>query len=733
MTLKNSFLTSLYENFKRRTWLFALSALFFFLYFPVAVLLSNKANMTYITTAQDMAQQLETIESNMTVHLGFNGVTVFVLIVFAVLCAIQGYSYLDSRQKVDFYHSLPVSKAKRFFTIFINGVLAVAVPYLVCLALGLLAAGLTSWSIAAGLIPYAFLSYLLNMLFYMAVYSMSILGVMLTGNKVLAFLGIGFLSFYELFFRLLVSVYSSTFFHSFSNNDVDSFFSKTFTSPIILYIMKMGEADTHPASLATKAPAIMAGAILPLLAFLLVFAGVSYLLYLKRPSESAGKAVAFPRLKPVLKQLIIVPSSAFLGLFIYSITYSIPFLLLGFLVSLLLCHGIVEIIFEFDLRACLRHGRHIIIGAALTLLFYLVFQFDLIGFDRYVPDPSDVESVAFITSSFSQSYYNIDGDRIGYSGWYDYPYRHSNVEDVETVCGLVKASYGNLKYSSRNYWDEWPENVTPVSLCYNMKNGRRIYRTIYVDFKESEEQLNAIFTTQGYKQGVYQIFDTDIFNTEFYSASQISYSNGVSKLRIPYDKTAELMDIYRKDLLNLTFTEQSSGLACGEINVYRDYTENHYSSNVEWNFPIFPSFENTLAFLKENGLFIENYVSADEVYCATVTDYTEVSDDDGYDEYNYDDYDYSDYAVTAEGFNSTDYTDKRQLAEILRAVYPESLTWHSLFDAERIDKDYVVTLNNPSDSEIYDSYESTKIESSYLGNKTFYLIRDRIPGFLGSN
>ena len=51
----------------------------------------------------------------------------------AVLLAVQGFSWMDSKRKLDLYLSVPVSSRKRFAVIYLNGAAIFAVCYLAML------------------------------------------------------------------------------------------------------------------------------------------------------------------------------------------------------------------------------------------------------------------------------------------------------------------------------------------------------------------------------------------------------------------------------------------------------------------------------------------------------------------------------------------------------------------------------------------------------------------------
>ena len=63
----------------------------------------------------------------------FNDFMIMILIVAAVVLAASGFSYLHSKKKTDFFHSLPISREMLYTVTCLDGILYLAVPYLVFL------------------------------------------------------------------------------------------------------------------------------------------------------------------------------------------------------------------------------------------------------------------------------------------------------------------------------------------------------------------------------------------------------------------------------------------------------------------------------------------------------------------------------------------------------------------------------------------------------------------------
>ena len=140
MTLKNSFLTDAFENMKRRNWVFWLSFLTFLCYFPGFLVLSlNNIRSGYekVTDPAGLIRMQERMDETVEAVFCLNGFTPVIIIGLAVLLGMQGFVYLHNKRQVDFYHSQPVSRKRRFAVLWINGIVIFAVTYLINMVLGM--------------------------------------------------------------------------------------------------------------------------------------------------------------------------------------------------------------------------------------------------------------------------------------------------------------------------------------------------------------------------------------------------------------------------------------------------------------------------------------------------------------------------------------------------------------------------------------------------------------------
>ena len=136
MTSKNSFWDSSRENHKRRIWVWIVTVL-------SQLLIYGGMTMIYLSRIKGFNEDgnyrsaeafWQAMYQAAKDALGFSDNLYGIIFILAALIAMQGFSYLYDRRKVDLYHSVPVSKNRRFAVVYTNGLII----YLTARLLGLL-------------------------------------------------------------------------------------------------------------------------------------------------------------------------------------------------------------------------------------------------------------------------------------------------------------------------------------------------------------------------------------------------------------------------------------------------------------------------------------------------------------------------------------------------------------------------------------------------------------------
>ena len=170
------------DGVRRSLWAVVLSTLTFFMSMLLPSLmemqhaLENRRDMiTSGALSFDVEQNWQWSLSSVADRLGGeNALVKIAVFVLAVVVGTVMFAYLHDRRKVDFYHSLPVSREKLYAVNYATGAVCVLVPYLVMRALTMVCAHAMGFGAALGL--KTLLGVILSdMIFFLLLFAMSAL------------------------------------------------------------------------------------------------------------------------------------------------------------------------------------------------------------------------------------------------------------------------------------------------------------------------------------------------------------------------------------------------------------------------------------------------------------------------------------------------------------------------------------------------------------------------------
>jgi len=718
MTLRNSFLARLYENIKRRLWLVVIAVLLFVIAIPIYTAMD--ISLTEATAENiGIIKMQETLYKGMKQWFAFGSGITFWAVLFALPAGMQGFSYLYDRSKIDFYHSKPVKASQRFMTIWLNGVLIFAIPYLVGSIFNLLLV------LASGVMDMAlFLTWgegiILTIGFYLSIYSIVILAVMLTGKPLISVMGVGVFLFYEMAARALYMSMSSFSFHFFYGYNDDDWLIP-WVSPFKIVNLYGNEKIGMLAALAL------------LLVFAAAVLALAYWCYKKRPSELAGSAMTFQGIKPFIKIGVAVPVALFAGLATAGLMdYSpldgtgSPFfpLLLGALFLLLAC-GLIQVIFEADIKGMLHKKHEIVISAVLALAIMLIFRYDVFGYDNRIPALDKIESVSIVTATdqrYTRTFYDENMKQITKEEYAD-KYMRLTGEDAQNVRELALLSIEKYQqYPNRTVFHEENEESPSVSYKFRLKNGKTIAREIPLNIRDEEnkaviakiEKSEAFIRTNESAMSDYflEALESGDYKVEAFWGSEMNEQELSTKEAI------QLVHLFREDLLQNSYEARCNELPVGEISIYLNQ-QISYGRNVR--FSVYPSYANCMNFLKENGFETEKFINIEDIDRITVSKYYETEEPEtittemaGFSEV---------VKTTAESMTQTaDFTDISDIQTIIDNSYPQCISYDYWYrESPYDDSSYDITVYFKPDSEYYEEYSSVA---------DFNFLKDQIPDFV---
>ncbi len=744
MISKNSFLASLKENNKRRLAIWILSLLAFALVQPILVSLAinnvvsrtdNLIKVYGAAAAEKIVYQNLLMMLKSVLGPGFP-FSVMTTVIIAFFSAVQGFSWLYSRKKIDFYMGMPVKRSKRFLGIWLNGILIYLIPYFIGEVFSILIAAVNH-GLNGRVFEIVVQTFGLSLLLYLCVYHLAIFTVMLTGNVVITGMGFAVFCLYEFVGRMLYDEYHRLFFRYYN---VYNFDSSPLLSPFRMYAQI---ADFMSGASEENAVWI----IWKMVMFAVIVGILAYLCYLKRPAEGAGRAMVFSFTKPIVKIGIVVLAALLTGLVAADLAGFEPkngndgigYVILLMALAVVLGCAAIQAIFDFDIKGVLREKLHIIITGVITAVIFLVFQYDLFHYDAYIPNAEKVESVAFVPRGYEQvsGFYGGYVDSEGSMSEMEYAVKYMYLTDVEDVCQLAEISMEEYNKFEKNGYnmDTFEDEDTGsywsgAAIVYRLKNGKEVYRNLWVNVEDerTKELLDHITGTaefkEGYLMGASKQLDAVLDDPRY--EMRAYYGNLVQQSRMSREELNELLECYRKDVEEFSFLKVKESMPAGAVMIEleeelsKDYYEGYTrtSSMKELGINIYPFYENCVSYLKEKGYYLEMQVELDDIAQVQVVNYnseaaeklrsqqgTAIEDEEA--PMAVAETKYAGFANSTETSVYVDYTEEEKIEQIASLIYPREFISSRWDNGLTYDEEYEVVVYFKPGSEIVKEYGSS--------------------------
>jgi len=599
------------EDLKRRAWTIALTVLglVFTLLVPAALKSSYYMDLA---KAQGPVYEKERIIKQLVDMVGVNGLVVAVLLAAAVLWAVSGFCYLHNSRQVDFYHSIPVKRYQLFMASYLNGIL---VPMAIYLAVQMLSVALIlRTGIGASTLGGTWWRmFLLNLVYYGMMYTTAVIAMMLTGNRIIALLGTVVFCSYGPAVVALTLLYKSSWFHTYYETEAQLAAwerAVKYSSPFACYMYAIGDFSSG-----SPGAAGMAGAV----AVTAALAVAAYALYRIRPSESAGRAMAFRKTESPIKHLIALPVGVVFGMFFYELRDTLPWAVFGVLCGTGLTCCIMEIIYHFDFRKLFANWTHLAACFGISLLLVLAGMYDWFGYDSWLPDAGSVKSAAVVFDyddnwvtygdvKIEKDYAGRDMARWDYEGQADYRFEHMDLADIDTVMELgkrgVEANKRDRRVGNTDVWNYKERCI----IEFRLKNGKRVYRLYRIPYEEMEPLWETVYDSREYKKGTYPVLEQAASDI---AGVWVQQYNEKKELDLTAEEASRLLAVYQKELEGLSMATRKKELPIGTIQFRTQSLEdgiafnkrNDYGYGLEERcyYPVYPSFTGTLKELENGG------------------------------------------------------------------------------------------------------------------------------------
>lgn len=613
MTSRISLRKMLRLDMRERSWLTILIVIVAFLAIPCFMVIDMKNQTRFLDAASpdfldDLLRQYETSAYS---HLGTdNTLITLCALVGAVLTAFSGFGYLFHREKNDLLQSLAIKRQDQFKVTALSGFLMGVVPYVFMTLVGLFVVCPYFNVFSGDLVITALEAMLFYCLQYTAIYFALLAAIMVTGRFVTGFLLGGFVLLYLPIVLGLIDSLLSTFFKTYYTWAVDRYKLYYYLSP--LFVPSDGDVKN-------RIPLI---SIIVLAVMVVLFAVLSRRLYVKRPSESAGDALTYRKLLPILKVMITIPASIGGTLVVRAFTgeEGLFWSIFALVMTALLVGCLIEFIESNDVHQCVKNWKTTAASGLVAVIVFMGFQLDLFHYDSYLPSADKIAAMSvskeYICQNFGE-YYNQTGNvdefckSLEAETWENFAPLYTLATEGRD---LILQQKNNEKVivemeavDTKGYTGNGGYNYTGEIFCFKLKNGRTIYRYYNVLIDSLAQAARTMTEDPAYRKVVYpcEKIEADAFNAVEIT-NLIDGNDGVT-IKLSEAEVEQFIAAIKEDMLSVSIKDVEHEDPVAMLS-FRRLTKNGMMERA-WLFAnisfdvmaVYPQYEHVIDFLNERG------------------------------------------------------------------------------------------------------------------------------------
>ena len=386
------------------------------------------------------------------------------MLILAIGSGMTVFSYLQSPSAANYVHSLPISRSKLFVANVLSGLLMIAAPIvingIIMSIVGMNALFIT-WTIV-------------TFICCAAMFAITVFAAMISGNTLMHLFNAGF--FNGVLTMILVVILAVC----------DSLLVGYETQGGLLDFILRSNALTAAIGETSRSWICLA-----YLAVTAAFLIIAWLIYKKRPIERSGNSLIFSWTRALLFLICVSCGAILSGLFFATILSADP--PIGFnkdmIVGLVLGGLAVFVVGSvlIDRSAKIFTKRNILPAAiALGLAFAVTLGMsaDVLGYNKYVPEASEVKSVC-IDTAHSELFNSYDGDYslITFRGESVF---YKEAKDTEEIAGMHYPGFSSeesinaviaLQQALINQERNDMTELDCVKIIYELNNGKHVTRS----------------------------------------------------------------------------------------------------------------------------------------------------------------------------------------------------------------------------------------------------------------
>ncbi len=667
---------------KGQIWVPGFLLLGFLLAFPVAelLMLGNWFGLNY------KVAQIEYLYENLW-RDGFIITGAVVAAGAAFLNGVNGFWYLYSSKKVDFYHSLPIKRSQMFWHKTYVGLLYYLIPYAAMEFLAVCIGAMRGF-FSLKLMGMALLMLGIHLVFYLMIYFGVVMMLSITGNLLMgALMEIG-LFLYGPMLGLFLGIYKSYFFNTYypvTDQGIENIVGHL--SPFYIGYQFMDQYAEKGGL----------GYFLLMAAVAVIFGVGAYFAYVKRPAESTGKSMVYRWCQILVKFMVVLLCGLGFGIIFYMIPspeVQIPWWIFGLVLGTVLSHGILEVIFALDFRRFFANRLQLLLAGGMVAFCAFVFNQDLFSYDSFLPSYEKLENINMDLNESTSGIEHTPYLKEETDGNYELDIAWDKDGAALFSDGQVsRGLYENLRQLVKNQEKEKEDSVTNVKVRYALTSGRKVYRDYSLTEKELETLMNSCFEEASLKEQKYAFLSLDPRYLQWCSGVFMD-GEYYTLFQNDQEKKQELLKALKADIEEASSDELLEIPCAALLLQYENIPVESKADRLEQkefyscNFFVYPSFQRTVAILRETGY----PMSMDEVKIAK--------------------FEAMRYGENGEEGNRISYTDKEQIDAIKKVVLPSGLlpSWI------------------PTESGISISFYN---EQSFGNGGTYvYALKDQLPEFV---
>ena len=579
----------------------------------VFVLTADQSSLSSLASTET-SQKISLSEKMQVFQVISSAVIGFLTLIFAIIYTVQIFSYMHNKRKVDFYGSLPISRARLFLAKYGAAYLFSIVPMLVFM--GIIAiASICTGTLLLPQVTTMYVNFIVGTLACISAYGFLSACCGTTFNTVIMFIAV--CACYPL---------SMVFVRAY----IDAFFTGTYTQTF---------SESFITNALNPISAYFGNNLIYWIIFSAACIAFGTLLIMKRRSERAQTSFAYYIPCHIIKVIVSFLAGMFLGTMFGSINVfgnGVGGFVFGFILASAPTFLIVHMIFYKGLKQIVRTipiyaGLAVVVIASVALM-----NLDLFGYNNYVPKTEDVKSAGII---LTQHYYPKDKNfsRVMSKSAEDFTNSsdidsiikiHNNIISTKSTklksAGKFKTVWGCMLY---NAFDDLSYDDV-YAITYKLNNGRTVNRFY------SESLISLVNSVNiDYYDDEYASLDIDginkIANPLISSKTYVTKYSGLMNSKTNSDLGAKYAEISAM-VKGSDYAAES--YINGEKSYFSDSEDEDYASNK--------------VILNELNEALKKDFEADDRYLNGVLyDPFGIILDNSYN-YEYYDYDYDDYSYS---------------------------------------------------------------------------------------